>query len=56
MKEQRHNPKRIPITIDTVGPEIRDIAFNPTTCKLTWSSFDEGAGLLGFIFAIDGEE
>jgi len=48
--------KRIPITIDTVGPEIRDIAFNPTTCKLTWSSFDEGAGLLGFIFAIDGEE
>ncbi|NLK43197.1 MAG: S8 family serine peptidase [Tissierellia bacterium] len=48
--------KRIPITVDTLGPEIKDIAFNPTTCKLTWTSVDEGAGILGFIFAIDGED
>lgn len=48
--------KRIPITIDTKGPEITDISFNPTTLKLTWNSYDEGAGILGFIFAIDGEE
>jgi len=48
--------KRIPVTIDTVGPEISNLAYNPGTNKLTWNSEDKGAGILGFMFSINGEE
>lgn len=48
--------KRIPITVDTVGPAINDLAYNPETGMLTWNSVDEGAGILGFMFMINGEE
>lgn len=48
--------KRIPITIDTTGPEIRDISFNQQTNKLTWGSTDSGIGILGFMFSVNGEE
>lgn len=48
--------KKIPITIDTVGPAISNLAYNATTNKLTWDSEDKGAGILGFMFNINGEE
>lgn len=48
--------KRIPITIDTVGPEVSNIAYNEQTGKLTWDSTDIGIGILGFMFNINGVE
>jgi len=48
--------KRIPITIDTVGPEISDLSFNQQTSKLTWNSTDQRVGILGFMFTINGVE
>ncbi len=48
--------KKIPITIDTVGPEIKDVSYNPQTSKLTWNSIDNGIGILGFMFNINGVE
>ena len=48
--------KRIPITVDTTGPTITDLAFDLQSNKLTWNSVDEGSGILGFMFAINGNE
>ena len=48
--------KKIPITIDTVGPEISNLLYNPQTNKLTWNSVDKGIGILGFMFNINGQE
>ena len=48
--------KKIPITIDTVGPEISNLSYNPQTNKLTWNSVDKGIGILGFMFNINGQE
>lgn len=48
--------KRIPITIDTVGPEVSNLTYNPQERKLTWNAVDKGSGILGFMFDINGEE
>ncbi|WP_352418802.1 S8 family serine peptidase [Proteiniborus sp.] len=48
--------KKIPIKVDTVGPSINNLAYNPDTGMLTWDSSDEGIGILGFMFMINGEE
>lgn len=48
--------KRIPITVDTTGPTITDLAFDLQSNKLTWNSVDAGSGILGFMFAINGNE
>ncbi len=48
--------KRIPITIDTIGPEVSNTAYNQQTVKLTWDSTDKGIGILGFMFNINGVE
>ena len=48
--------KRIPITVDTVGPEATNIAFNPQTNKIIWNSTDNGIGILGFSFIINDTE
>ena len=48
--------KRIPITIDTAGPGVWNIAFNQETSKLTWDSTDSGIGILGFMFYVNGVE
>ena len=47
--------KKIPITIDTVGPEIMDLTYNNETGKLTWKSEDQGVGIAGFMFVINDE-
>ncbi|WP_192929719.1 S8 family serine peptidase [Alkaliphilus serpentinus] len=48
--------KRIPITIDTVGPEVTDLAYDPVTGMLNWNSIDAAAGILGFMFEVNGQE
>ena len=48
--------KKIPITIDTTGPTITDLAFNLQANKLTWNSVDAGIGTLGFMFTINGND
>lgn len=48
--------KRIPITVDTVVPEITDISVDNETNKLTWNVVEESSGILGFIVEINGEE
>lgn len=48
--------KRIPITIDTTGPVISNVAFNQQTKTLTWDAVDAGIGLDGFMFDINGVE
>ncbi|MDR7857505.1 S8 family serine peptidase [Tissierella sp.] len=45
--------KRIPITVDTVGPEVTDLTFNPQTNKITWNSTDGGIGVYGFTFTVN---
>ena len=47
--------KKLPISIDTTGPEITDLKYDPETGKLTWNSVDEGIGIAGFMFEINGE-
>lgn len=47
--------KKIPIKVDTVGPSIDNLAYNPETGMLTWNSSDKGIGILGFMFMINGE-
>lgn len=47
--------KKIPITIDTIGPEITDLTYNDKTGKLSWKAKDEGIGIAGFMFMINDE-
>lgn len=48
--------KKIPVTIDTIGPSVSNMAFNQDTGKLTWDSADAGIGVLGFMFNVNGVE
>lgn len=45
--------KKISITIDTKGPEISDIKYDPETGKLTWKAEDNGAGLRAFVVFVN---
>lgn len=47
--------KRIPITIDTVMPEIANLEFDPETNKISFNVVEESSGILGFIVYINGE-
>lgn len=47
--------KRIPITIDTVAPEIIELVFDEETNKVSWKVVEENAGILGFVVSINGE-
>lgn len=46
--------KKVPITIDTVGPEITNAKFDPTTNKLTWTAKDK-IKIAGFDLYVNGE-
>lgn len=48
--------KRIPITIDTVVPEVENFNFNPETNKLSFNVIEERSGVLGFLIYIDGNK
>lgn len=47
--------KIIPITIDTVMPEISVFEFNSETNKLTFDVTDESSGILGAVVYVNGE-
>lgn len=54
--DAKFQSKRIPITIDTVAPEIINLKFDPETNKLSWNVVEDGSGVLGFLIDINGEE
>lgn len=51
----KYQSKLIPITVDTVAPQITDLAYNPETKKVTWKVVEDRAGLMGLILDINGE-
>lgn len=54
-KDANYQSKKIPVRIDTIAPEITDIEFDIKTGKLTWTVVEEGSGVVGFEFEVDGK-
>lgn len=45
--------KKINVTVDTTGPALTDVKFDPETGKVTWKATDAGSGLFAFFVYVN---
>jgi lactocepin len=50
-----YQSKTIPVLVDTTAPVVENVTYNDETGDVTWTTTEDGSGVLGYEIYVDGE-